>query len=44
MNEAAQVVGYELREDGRVTKHQAELAWESAGVAVVLPESPDATV
>jgi hypothetical protein len=37
------VVGYELRDDrGRVTPHQAELAWETAGVAVVLPESPDA--
>jgi len=37
------VVGYELRDDtGRVTPHQAELAWESAGVAVVLPENPDA--
>jgi ATP-dependent helicase YprA (DUF1998 family) len=37
------VVGYELRDDsGRVTPHQAELAWESAGIAVVLPEAPDA--
>jgi hypothetical protein len=37
------VVGYELRDDtGRVTPHQAELAWESAGVAVVLPEAPEA--
>jgi hypothetical protein len=37
------VVGYELRDErGRVTPHQAELAWESAGVAVVLPENPDA--
>jgi hypothetical protein len=37
------VVGYELRDDtGRVTPHQAELAWESAGIAVVLPEAPGA--
>jgi hypothetical protein len=37
------VVGYELRDDaGRVTPHQAELAWESPGVAVVLPEDPTA--
>ncbi len=38
------VVGYELRDaTGRMTPHQAELAWEPAGVAVVLPENPDAT-
>jgi ATP-dependent helicase YprA (DUF1998 family) len=36
------VVGYELREGGRVTQHQAELAWEDAGIAVVLPEAPEA--
>jgi hypothetical protein len=36
------VVGYELREGGRVTQHQAELAWEEARIAVVLPESPEA--
>lgn len=35
------IVGYELRdESGRVTPHQAELAWESVGIAVVLPEVP----
>jgi len=37
------VLGYELRDDtGRITPHQAELAWESVGVAVVLPETPEA--
>jgi hypothetical protein len=37
------VVGYELRDDtGRVTPHQAELAWESAGIAGVLPEALEA--
>jgi hypothetical protein len=37
------VVGYELRDDsGRVTAYQAELAWEAAGIAVVLPECPEA--
>jgi hypothetical protein len=39
------IVGYELRDEtGRVTSHQAELAWESAGIAVVLPEAPEAVV
>jgi hypothetical protein len=39
------VVGYELRDaTGRVTPHQAELAWESAGIAIILPENPDAAV
>jgi hypothetical protein len=42
-NKPLPVVGYELRDDtGRVTAHQAELAWESAGIAVVLPEAPEA--
>lgn len=37
------VVGYELRDaTGRVTPHQAELAWASAGLAIILPENPDA--
>jgi hypothetical protein len=37
------IVGYELRDDaGRITCHQAEMAWEAAGIAVILPEEEGA--